>query len=364
MSLGRHGACASARSVRAIRLNRIVPGEICHIGISAARSPRAVAATVGWPLIPDRTLARRWAAGAPGVLRSHGSRPVPQAVALVPVWVTDTPRVALREVPLADGHVHRRTGRVRLATSRAREREGVRLEQRNCLTLVIVVCVVALAALIALGLVLHRSAGLLKANDPPRDPSHDSSDSSRADGQREADGAGASLAESAEPAQAAGTPAQPAAAPRPGRRRRRDRRRGGRAARRAAAGPGRERRGGDRGQGRGVRGPGRGGPPRGRDRDQDGQGRGPAAARRPGAPRGPPGRAGAADATRRPARPTSGPTSLDEVQRDLDRQRAGPPAARRRAPGGPGAGRRPDRRPGQGPSWSRASRTRPSARPR
>jgi ribonuclease Y len=41
------------------------------------------------------------------------------------------------------------------------------LNSGTALTLVIVVCVVALAALIALGLVLHRSAGLLKAHSQP-----------------------------------------------------------------------------------------------------------------------------------------------------------------------------------------------------
>ena len=42
--------------------------------------------------------------------------------------------------------------------------KGCDLNSGTALTLVIVVCVVALAALIALGLVLHRSAGLLKAH--------------------------------------------------------------------------------------------------------------------------------------------------------------------------------------------------------
>jgi len=45
--------------------------------------------------------------------------------------------------------------------------KGCDLNSGTALTLVIVVCVVALAALIALGLVLHRSAGLLKAHGQP-----------------------------------------------------------------------------------------------------------------------------------------------------------------------------------------------------
>ena len=48
------------------------------------------------------------------------------------------------------------------------------LNSGTALTLVIVVCVVALAALIALGLVLHRSAGLLRAHDTTRDSARDS----------------------------------------------------------------------------------------------------------------------------------------------------------------------------------------------
>ena len=83
------------------------------------------------------------------------------------------------------------------------------LNSGTALTLVIVVCVVALAALIALGLVLHRSAGLLKAHDTARDSARDSA---RTAGQREADGAAASQAESAAPAETAGSPARPAAA--------------------------------------------------------------------------------------------------------------------------------------------------------
>jgi ribonuclease Y len=83
------------------------------------------------------------------------------------------------------------------------------LNSGTALTLVIVVCVVALAALIALGLVLHRSAGLLKAHDTTRDSARDSV---RTAGQREADGAEASRAESAAPVETAGSPAGPAAA--------------------------------------------------------------------------------------------------------------------------------------------------------
>jgi ribonuclease Y len=87
------------------------------------------------------------------------------------------------------------------------------LNSGTALTLVIVVCVVALAALIALGLVLHRSAGLLKAHDTTRDTTRDSArESARTAGQREADGAEGSRAESAAPAETAGTPAGPAAA--------------------------------------------------------------------------------------------------------------------------------------------------------
>src|ERR1700722_4203293 len=83
------------------------------------------------------------------------------------------------------------------------------LNSGTALTLVIVVCVVALAALIALGLVLHRSAGLLKAHDTARDSARDSA---RTAGQREADGAAASQAERAPRAETAGSPARPAAA--------------------------------------------------------------------------------------------------------------------------------------------------------
>jgi ribonuclease Y len=72
------------------------------------------------------------------------------------------------------------------------------------LTVVIVVCVVALAALVSLGLVLHRSSGLLRANDAaPRPP------------QREADGtqAGAIDAGAAEAGVISPTSTEPADGP-------------------------------------------------------------------------------------------------------------------------------------------------------
>ena len=235
------------------------------------------------------------------------------------------PRSAfLREVPLAEGHVQLTRMPVR-AHDLGRVREGVRLEQRS----------------FAHGgdrRVRHRAgrAHRARAGHPPqcqlaagirRRPRGAGS----ARGARPSRGPAEPRDREPEPPRPAPLPAAAVGPPR-----RTPPPRGGRPPGRAGPRPGRAGRGGHRGPGRGLGGPGRPVPPRGRDRDQDGQGRDPAAARRPGAPRGPPGRARAADARGGP----QGRPAFRRAGHRLPRTRPAAgraPAARRPAPGGPGA---------------------------